>query len=146
MPRMSQSNCTEKTSPESQRGQKIGSQALSSLTHHLVHVVGLLSVFHSHAHRRKTQIFLSPPQAWKWKVPLILKSKDQSGGNPRVRLNEKKKKKTQVVVQTRIQNVMMDRWKEKKEKKEDDDWNWKEPGPPIYALKMSKKVRGSNGI
>lgn len=70
---MSQSTRTEKPS-QNLRGEKIGSQALSSLTLHLLH----LAPFLSHAHRRETQTFMSPPRGKRVNVPLILRSEDQS--------------------------------------------------------------------
>lgn len=79
MSHMSQSDRTEKLA-QNLRGENIGSQALSSLTLHLLHLAPFsrLSPFLSHAHRRKTQTFLPPPPGQRVNGPLILRSEDQS--------------------------------------------------------------------
>lgn len=77
MSHMSQSNRTEKPSQKPQKGKYWITRAVSSLTLHLLHLELFLSPF-SHAHRRKTQTFLSPPPGERVNGPLILRSEDQS--------------------------------------------------------------------
>lgn len=94
------SHVSKRKQPQNPRRENIGSQALSSLTLHLLQLALFLSFF-CHTHRRKTQTFLSPPPGERVNGPLILRSEDQSQQGSHV-CRIKKKKKTEKGVEAML--------------------------------------------